>query len=374
MTSFRTKQMRILFHFLVLACLFALSCCQSGNQRNLISDSAILQHVEPRYARGFDWKLCADSSVLITLFDLNSPGDTLQTIRWNRQSIEGLACLSTTHIPYLSALNSLDVLKGTCFADRMMDPAAKQLHAQGQILNLSMGNELDEEILFSIKPDLLFVYPFGGKSYDRYLSQGIGCVQISEYLEKHPLGRAEWIRLFGCLLNKQHQADSVFQEIESSYLTLRDSISLLNQHRPLVFAGSMDGDRWAVPAGNSYLATLIYDAGGSYLFSDSARSGNLVLPFETFYAWASRAEFWGKIVYEDYFHSSNQITEGDDRLLQLPAFTGKGVFACNAMQTDYHGKALLEPHVLLSDLNAIFNRRTPSTGFFYFEPWQYYAK
>jgi iron complex transport system substrate-binding protein len=374
MTSFRTEQMRILFHFLALACLFALSCCQSGNQRNLISDSAILQHVEPRYARGFDWKLCADSSVLITLFDLNSPGDTLQTIRWKRQSIEGLACLSTTHIPYLSALNSLDVLKGTCFADRMMDPAAKQMHAQGKILNLSMGNELDEEILFSIKPDLLFVYPFGDKSYDRYLSQGIGCVQVSEYLEKHPLGRAEWIRLFGCLLNKQQLADSLFRGIEARYLALRDSISHLNLNRPVVVAGSMDGDRWAVPAGNSYLATLIYDAGGSYLFSDSARSGNLVLPFETFYAWASRAEFWGKIVYEDYFHSSNQITEGDDRLLQLPAFTGKGVFACNAMQTDYHGKALLEPHVLLSDLNAIFNRRTPSTGFFYFEPWQYYAK
>ena len=366
--------MRILFYLVTLTCLLALLGCPSGNQRNLISDSAILQHVTPRYARGFDWKVCADSSLLITLFDLNTPGDTLQTIRWNRPAIHGLACLSTTHIPYLSALNSLNVLKGTCFADRIMDPSAKQMHAQGEILNLSMGNELDEEILFSIKPDLLFVYPFGDKSYDRYLSQGIGCVQISEYLENHPLGRAEWIRLFGCLLNKQAQADSLFQEIEVRYLALRDSIAKLNQNRPVVFAGSMDGDRWAVPAGNSYLATLIYDAGGSYLFSDSARTGNLVLPFETFYVAASRADFWGKIVYEDNFHSAIQITEGDDRLSQLPAFSGKGVFACNAMQTDYHGKALLEPFVLLSDLNAIFNRKNAPMGFTYFQPWQHYDR
>jgi iron complex transport system substrate-binding protein len=303
---------------------------------------------------------------------LNSPGDTLQTIRWRKQPIQKLACLSTTHIPYLSELNALEKLKGSCFADRIMDPVAKQKHVDGALLNLSLGNELDEEVLFSIKPDLLFVYPFGDKSYDRYLSQGIGCVQISEYLEKHPLGRAEWIRLFGCLLNEQEQADSLFQSIELHYLSIRDSIARLNLNRPLVFAGSMDGDRWAVPSGNSYLATLIHDAGGSYLFSDSASSGNLVLPFETFYAAASRADFWGKIVYEDSFHSASQITDGDNRLIQLPAFTGRGVFACNAMLSDYHGRALLEPYLLLAELHAIFTRKTPSYGFTYFEPWRHY--
>jgi len=364
--------MKVSFFFTIVFCLILLSACQTGNHRNLLPESAIIQHVKPRYAQGFDWKLCADSSFLITLFDLNSPGDTLQTIRWRNEPVEKLACLSTTHIPYLSELNSLSMLKGTCFADRLMDRDAKQLYTDGQLLNLSLGNELDEEVLFSIKPDLLFVYPFGDKSYDRYLSQGIGCVQISEYLEKHPLGRAEWIRLFGCLLNKQQLADSFFQEIESRYLALRDSISQLNQNRPLVFAGSMDGDRWAVPAGNSYLATLICDAGGRYLFSDSARTGNLVLPFETFYTAASRADFWGKIVYQDSFHSADQITEGDERLTQLPSFIGRGIFACNAMQTDYHGRALLEPHILLSDLHSIFSRKTPAHGFAYFQPWEYY--
>jgi iron complex transport system substrate-binding protein len=349
-----------------------LSACHTGTQRRIVPESSILQHVKPLYAQGFDWKVCADSSLLITLFDLNSPGDTLQTIRWKNQPVQRLACLSTTHIPYLSELNSLAILKGTCFADRLIDLDAKQLYADGELLNLSLGNELDEEVLFSIKPDLLFVYPFGDKSYDRYLSQGIGCVQISEYLEKHPLGRAEWIRLFGCLLNKQEMADSLFQVIERRYSTLRDSIAELNLNRPIVFAGSMDGDRWAVPAGNSYLATLIYDAGGRYLFSDSARTGNLVLPFETFYSAVVSADFWGKIVYQDSFHSAIQITEGDDRLTQLPSFTGRGVFACNAMQTDYHGSALLEPHVLLADLHAIFNRKKPALGFAYFQPWEFY--
>jgi iron complex transport system substrate-binding protein len=127
-----------------------------------------------------------------------------------------------------------------------------------------------------------------------------------------------------------------------------------------------------VPAGNSYLASLIYDAGGSYLFPDSSKSGNLVLPFETFYNAAFNADFWGKIVYVERFESSTQITDGDDRLRQLPAFSQQRVFACNAMTTDYHGRALLEPYVLLSDLNAIFNLKTPEKGFNYFQPWSHY--
>jgi hypothetical protein len=145
---------------------------------------------------------------------------------------------------------------------------------------LTTGNELEPEAVFSIAPDILFVYPFGGKSYEKFLSQGIGCVQVSEYLEKHPLGRAEWIRLFGCLLGKQALADRMFNEIESQYVILRDSIAKGIANRPVVFAGSMDGDRWAVPSANSYLATLFYDAGARYVFSDTSATGNLVLPFE----------------------------------------------------------------------------------------------
>jgi iron complex transport system substrate-binding protein len=253
-----------------------------------------------------------------------------------------------------------------------MDTTAVKSFKNGDLINLTLGNDLDEELIYSIEPELFFVYPFGDKSYNQFLSKGIGCVQISEYLENHPLGRAEWIRLFGCLLNKQKLADSLFVTIEKQYSQLRDSIDRMQPKRPVVFAGSMDGDRWALPSGNSYLASLIYDAGGSYLFSDSSKTGNLVLPFETFYDAAFHADFWGKIIYEERFEYSTQITDGDDRLRQLPAFSQKGVFACNAMITDYHGRALLEPSVLLSDLNAIFNRKTPQNGFTYFQPWSHY--
>ncbi len=358
--------------FFIVGFMILFSGCAETARTKEDALPAVVDHIRPRYAQGFDWKVLADSSYLITIFNLESPGDTLQVIRWKKRSMERLASLSTTHIPFFTALEGLQQLKGVGFADRLPEGEAKRLFDNNDLINLTSGNELEPEAVFSIEPDLLFVYPFGGKSYDKFLSHGIGCVQVSEYLEKHPLGRAEWIRLFGCLLNKQTLADNVFAQLEQEYVSLRDSIAKRVSNRPVVFAGSMDGDRWAVPSANSYLATLIYDAGGSYLFSDSSATGNLVLPFESFYQSASKADFWGKIIYEPNPNSPDVITQGDNRLRELKAFGNHHVFVCNAMQTDYHGQAVMEPHQLLLDLHQIFENSEFSGSNRYFKPWTYY--
>jgi len=355
---------------LVIALLWV--ACTPGKPTERAAQADVIEHVTPAYAKGFDWKVLADSTIQITLFNLESEGDTLQVIHWNPRAIERLASLSTTHVPFFESLHCLELLRGVGFADRLPDGETKSRFESGELLNLTTGNELEPEAVFSIQPDLLFVYPFGGKSYDKFLSKGIGCVQVSEYLERHPLGRAEWIRLFGCLLNKQAEADREFAHIEREYCTLRDSISIRVMKRPVVFAGSMDGDRWAVPPANSYLAALIYDAGGEYLFKDSTSSGNLILPFESFYEAASKADCWGKIIYEPIANSADVITQGDERLRALPSFQNHRVFACNAQLTDYHGRALLEPHLLLRDLSRIFSEDTLSIDYSYFRPWLNY--
>jgi iron complex transport system substrate-binding protein len=347
------------------------SCSPSASHTN-VTKAAIVRHVSPHYAHGFDWNVLADSTYLITLFNLESPGDTLQVIHWKPRRIERIASLSTTHIPFIHALGKMNILKGVGFADRTLDVVAKELFNQGELVNLTTGNELEPEVVFAINPELLFVYPFGGKSYDKFLSNGIGCIQVSEYLEVHPLGRAEWIRLFGCLLGEQERADSIFRSIEEPYLKLRDSLAASVTIRPTVFAGSMDGDRWAVPSANSYLATLMRDAGGSYIFNDTSATGNLVLPFESFYAAASKAAFWGKIIYETAPTSADVITQGDERLRALPAFRDKHVFVCNAMQKDYHGQALLEPARMLQDLHNIFSYNDSITSPYYFHCWAHY--
>ncbi len=43
----------------------------------------------------------------------------------------------------------------------------------------------------------------------------------AEYLEKHPLGRAEWIKFVALFFDREKEADSIFNVIENDYLTQR---------------------------------------------------------------------------------------------------------------------------------------------------------
>jgi len=165
---------------------------------------------------------------------MEKPGDTLQKIQWKPTDLKSVACVSTTHVIMLDKLDRLDNLKGVGFADMVRNKHARALIEAGKMLNISTGHDIDAEIVYGINPQLLFVYPFGGNNYDKYLKRGIGCVQVSEYLETHPLGRAEWIKVFGALLGEEQKADSVFNSIANEYNNLKTMIEKADVLRPTV--------------------------------------------------------------------------------------------------------------------------------------------
>lgn len=348
-----------------------LTSCNGSTSDHKTPDFKVVRSIRGEYAKGFSIEVLSDSSRLITLFNLDVPGQILQTIRWVPKPIQRVGCLSTTHIAYLDALGRLENVGGCGFANRLMNPEAAERFRRGTLVNLTTGNELDAEAVFGVMPELLFVYPFGGSGYEKFLQKGIGCVQISEYLEKHPLGRAEWLKVFGVLLGEEDRASLLFKQIRDNYLALRDSVARASGLKPVVFTASMDGDQWAVPSANSFTAHLIEDAGGAYLFRDTSATGNLVLTFESFFNAAAKADFWGKIIYADSVQSLDQFTQGDQRLMVLPAFQKKQLFYCNAMLTDYHGIALLQPDELLRDMVHIIHPMGDSAaqGNKYFKPW-----
>ena len=345
-----------------------LGACSGGRREESATQAMVVRTELPVYAKGFSIDILADSTKRIVLFNLEAPGETLQVIHWKPRALNSVGCLSTTHIPFFKALDRINLLKGVGFADRLQDSLLADAVQRGQIRNLTSGNELDPEAVFSVSPDLLFVYPFGGAGYEKFLQRGIGCVQVSEYLEKHPLGRAEWIKVFGALLQRELEADSIFRSIQREYLALRDDQPKLPFGKTM-FLASMDGDRWAVSPANSFIAQLITDAGARYHFMDSTATGNLVLSFESFYMAANKADYWGKIVYTEGATSTADFIEHGDRLRSLSPVVNQRLFYCNALRDDYHGQALLEPQVLLHDLVGILNDSSEVTfPFRYFHP------
>jgi iron complex transport system substrate-binding protein len=44
---------------------------------------------------------------------------------------------------------------------------------------------------------------------------------VAEYLEESPLGKAEWIKFFGTLFQKENEAQLYFEQVENEYHRLK---------------------------------------------------------------------------------------------------------------------------------------------------------
>ncbi len=265
--------------------------------------------------------------------------------------LQRIAVVSTTHLAFISALGHTEAVVAAAYLDQLRDSATLAL-PQGHVTEVGTATGLDREMLIMLNPDALFDYPFG-KS-DRALSNENGPVGIAvtEYLEEHPLGRAEWLRFFGVFLGEMALADSLYLAIAERYERIAANSATLGS-RPKVFFGSAWQGNWFAPPGNSYMAGLITDAGGEYLFADQQQGANITMDLETVLDRAGRADHFGMVLAVEGKVQLDDLSGGDPRLASLRAISVGG-FHGNSAQSDLFGRALIEPDVVLRDLQCIF--------------------
>lgn len=267
------------------------------------------------------------------------------------KGLGSVAIGSTTHVPYISALGHVNAITACAHMEQVRDPLFKDRLRQGAVKEIATGDGIDREALLALKPEALFGYPFGRGESEALERLGIPTIEVSEYLEEHPLGRAEWLRFFGVLFGEERKADSLFAGIRERYEALRADSATID--RPTVLFGSVWDGQWWVPPGNSYMARLIEDAGGRYVFADRKGDGNIAIDMETMLATASQAEYWGMIAQVDTMPSVHDFTNGDERLMSFKSVKEQRLFVGNTRVSDLFGQALLEPDIVLADLRNI---------------------
>ncbi len=270
-----------------------------------------------------------------------------------RKPLHRVALQSTTHASFITMLGCADAVVGCAHTGQLFDEALVEKVRAGEVKEIATADGVDRERILMLAPDALLTYPYGsgGKS----LSNGVVPeVPIAEYLEEHPLGRAEWLRAFGVLLGREALADSLFADVVERYENAVASVPV-NAVKPLVFFGSSWKGTWSVPAGNSYMARLIGDAGGKYLFADRNATGNINIDLETLLQEGAMADRWGRVLVQDGPVSTADLAGDDARILQLRAFKEHGCFYANSAQSDLFGQAVLEPDVVVRDLIGIFH-------------------
>jgi iron complex transport system substrate-binding protein len=279
-------------------------------------------------------------------------------VRVIRTPVSSIACTSTTHVPLLDYLNETDKLTGFTTTDYISSEKARQRIDAGKVTELGVDSGINIEILSALRPELLMGYTMTAEygQYKKIEELGIPVVINAEYLETHPLGRAEWIKFMAAFFDKEAMADSVFSAIESEYLETKKRVSDQDIH-PSVLNGIMYGDAWFLPGGKNYAAAILQDAGYHYLWADDPSTGFLELSFESVYARAHNCEYWIGV---GPFQSLAELSAADQRYSQFSAFKNKTVFSYDARKGAKGGNEYLElgylrPDLILKDLVKISN-------------------
>lgn len=273
-----------------------------------------------------------------------------------RTPVDKMVCTSTTHIPLLDYLDESPALVGFPTTDYISSEKMRTRIDAGHVVDLGIDKGMNLELLFSLQPELVMGY-----TMTRDLGQlkkiqelGIPVVINAEYLETHPLGRAEWIKFMALFFQKEQQADSVFRFIEQEYLRTQ-AVAQQATSRPTVLSGIVYGDAWFMPGGKNYAARLMHDAGLNYLWSDNESQDFLELSFEAVFAKAATANIWIGV---GAFTTLAELTQSEPRYALFAPVKNKMVFTYNARQGATGGSEFLElgylrPDLILKDLTKI---------------------
>ncbi|RRO12326.1 ABC transporter substrate-binding protein [Flavobacteriaceae bacterium 14752] len=272
--------------------------------------------------------------------------------------IKSLVVTSTTHIPALEALGVLDLLVGFPNTDYISSDQARSLIDQGEIKNVGQDQNLNTELLLSLQPDVLVSFAVKGqnKSVESIKKANIPVLYNADWVESHPLGKAEWIKFFGLLFGKNDKAQQIFNTIKTEYEKAK-TLASESQTKPTVISGALWKDQWYLPGGNSWQAQLIADAHAEYLYAETDSSGSLSLSLESVLNDSQNAEYW---IAPAQFTSYQQMSDQQKHYEKFKAFENKNIytFAKAKGQTGgvlYYELAPQRPDWVLKDLIQIFH-------------------
>jgi iron complex transport system substrate-binding protein len=342
-----------------------------GSRTEVTSADAGNPQTTLRYAEGFtvhlegsrkivDVKRAFQGATTGLRYVLVQRDDTVQVPREDaiqiRVPINSLVCTSTTHIPLLDYLEETDKLVGFPTPTYISSPRTRERIDEGEVMDLGIDERLNVERLAVLDPEMVMGYMLSSdySTFRSIESLEIPVVINAEYLERHPLGRAEWIKFMALFFNKEREADSIFNAIEQSYLAAKAAVDQV-QERPTVLSGIVYGDAWFLPGGNNYAAQLLKDAGCDYLWADNSSTGFLQLSFESVYAKAHDADLWIGV---GDMSSLEDLKAADSRYQRFGAFARGSVYSYDAKKGAKGGNEYLElgylrPDIILRDLIAI---------------------
>ena len=201
---------------------------------------------------------------------------------------------------------------------------ARQAMRDGKIIYAGKYSEPDYELLLENRCSLAVESQMIGHASEvkeKLEELGIPVLVDMSSSEPHPLGRTEWLRLYGALLNREDKADRLFRE-QKDYL--ENVVSSGSTGKTVALFHISTSGRVVVRKSGDYVSKMIELAGGKYVFDsigDPEKSTSTVtIDMETFFAGAKDADV---IIYNSTIagevSSMTELTAKSDLLAEFKA-------------------------------------------------------
>lgn len=372
--------MRKAYIFLPLIfCLAALTACGKTSDSGAFDlENTPSEHMELLYAEQFSVDRYENGISLVTVGD----GEKYLLVPEN-ETVETSGDITVITTPadniYLAASSAMDLFFGIGADDRIF--AASTLERDWSLPYVKQAMS-DEDILYAGK--------YSAPDYELILSEGCGIAiestmiyhkpEVKEQLERfgipvfverssyesHPLGRLEWVKLYGLMTGKEEEAEKLFSEQSELLQSVSQNGSA--GKTAAFFYISQKGSA-VVRKPDDYVSKMIQLAGGEYIFTsddlnteENAQS-TTDMQFEAFYAAAKDADV---LIYSSTIDGGiediSALLEKNSLFADFKAVKTGNVW-CTDKNMFQQTTAAAE---IISDLNLIFTDNAgDETEFFY---------
>ncbi|MFO7862582.1 MAG: ABC transporter substrate-binding protein [Salinivirgaceae bacterium] len=357
--------------------------CQAPTQD---SNQSVDTAIENRYASHFS----ITENEGYTLITIKNPWIDAENIQYNyavahhssaklppnavhiKNTPKRVAAISTTHIAFIETIGQLSSIKAVSDKQYIYSRQFHKADSTAPIAEVGFDINLNVEKLLQLNVELVFLYGISNEIEPlrkKLMRANITPVMIGEYMEQHPLGKAEWVKVFGAIYQQQDVAEQYFSQTAQAYEKVKRAAAT-TKNRPSVLTGMPWNDVWHTPGGKSFTAQLIADAGGNYIFRNDTASVNYQYDTEIVYQRAGKADIW---INAGTIHSLEQLRQKDNRMKLFKAYQNGNVFNNNKRSvrgggSDYMESGAVNPHKILSDLARIFRGDAQKHKLTYYKP------
>ena len=226
---------------------------------------------------------------------LNPPPDTPEDVTVLRQPVQNIYLQATAAMDCFRKLDAIGAvtLSGTQ-ADGWYIPEARKAMEDGRMVYAGKYSAPDYELILSsgcglaLESTMIYHNPEVKEQLERC---GIPVLVERSSYESHPLGRMEWIKLYGVLLGKMEEAGAYFdRQVEQLAPVLEQE----STGKTVAFFAVNANGSVTVRKSGDYIARAIDMAGGVYVFQDLTEEENALstmnIQMETFYEGARDAD------------------------------------------------------------------------------------